>query len=92
MNRIIVSAFCIALCCAVLFPSPATASPIPILLVDGQSGGPYHNWRLTTAVLKKELERDRTIRGHGRDGSSVWQRLQQLSAKVRRLQSHRMEL
>jgi uncharacterized protein len=56
MNRIIVSAFCIALCSAILLPSPATASPIPVLLVDGQSGGPYHNWRLTTVVLKKELE------------------------------------
>ena len=56
MNRTIVSAFCIAVCSAILFPSPATASPIPVLLVDGQSGGPYHNWRLTTAVLKKELE------------------------------------
>jgi len=29
---------------------------IPVLLVDGQSGGPYHAWRLTSAVLKKELE------------------------------------
>jgi type 1 glutamine amidotransferase len=56
MTRTIVSAFCIALCSAILFPAPATASPIPVLLVDGQSGGPYHNWRLTTVVLKKELE------------------------------------
>jgi len=30
--------------------------PIPVLLVDGESGGPYHNWRLTTRVLKKELD------------------------------------
>lgn len=26
------------------------------MLLDGQSGGPYHNWQLTTPVLKKELE------------------------------------
>jgi type 1 glutamine amidotransferase len=26
------------------------------LLLDGQSAGPYHNWQLTTRVLKKELE------------------------------------
>jgi hypothetical protein len=26
------------------------------MLLDGESGGPYHNWRLTTPVLKKELE------------------------------------
>jgi len=37
-------------------PVPAKADPIPVLLVDGQSGGPYHAWQLTTAVLKKELE------------------------------------
>ena len=36
--------------------STAKADPIPVLLVDGQSGGPYHAWQLTTAVLKKELE------------------------------------
>jgi len=30
--------------------------PIPVAIVDGQSGGPYHNWRLTTPVLKQELE------------------------------------
>jgi type 1 glutamine amidotransferase len=29
---------------------------IPILLVDGQSGGSYHVWQVTTSVLKKELE------------------------------------
>jgi type 1 glutamine amidotransferase len=37
-------------------PVPAKADPIPVLLVDGQSGGPYHDWHLTTVVLKKELE------------------------------------
>ncbi len=26
------------------------------MLLDGQSGGPYHAWQLTTPVLKKELE------------------------------------
>ena len=34
----------------------AGAAPIQVLLVDGQSGGPYHNWKLTTPILKKELE------------------------------------
>jgi type 1 glutamine amidotransferase len=29
---------------------------LPILIVDGQSGGPYHAWHLTTPVLKRELE------------------------------------
>jgi hypothetical protein len=34
-------------------PDPSKAHPIPVLLVDGQSGGPYHAWPLTSAVLKK---------------------------------------
>jgi hypothetical protein len=36
--------------------SYASTSPIQVLLLDGQSAGPYHNWQLTTPVLKKELE------------------------------------
>lgn len=32
------------------------ADPIRVMLLDGQSGGPYHAWRLTTQALKKELE------------------------------------
>jgi type 1 glutamine amidotransferase len=34
----------------------AATDPIRVLLIDGQSAGSYHNWRLTTPVLKKELE------------------------------------
>ena len=34
----------------------AATNPIHILLLDGESAGPYHNWQLTTPVLKKELE------------------------------------
>ncbi len=29
---------------------------IPVAIVDGESGGAYHNWKLTTQVMKKELE------------------------------------
>src|SRR5215831_15163463 len=36
--------------------SAQAADPIRVMLLDGQSGGPYHAWRLTTQVLKKELE------------------------------------
>lgn len=32
------------------------AGLISVAILDGQSGGAYHNWRLTTPVLKKELE------------------------------------
>jgi len=34
----------------------APAHPIRVLILDGQSGGPYHDWKLTTSVLKRELE------------------------------------
>jgi type 1 glutamine amidotransferase len=32
------------------------AAPIKVMLLDGQSGGPYHDWKATTPVMKKELE------------------------------------
>jgi uncharacterized protein len=34
----------------------AHAAKIPVAIVDGQSGGAYHNWKLTTQVMKFELE------------------------------------
>ena len=37
-------------------PAASHAEPIRVLLLDGESGGPYHDWQLTTRVLKKELE------------------------------------
>jgi uncharacterized protein len=37
-------------------PAASKANPIPVLLLDGESGGPYHVWQLTSAVMKKELE------------------------------------
>jgi uncharacterized protein len=42
-----------------LLPLPAFAAPgkaIPVLLISGASSGTYHNWKLTTPILKKELE------------------------------------
>jgi type 1 glutamine amidotransferase len=32
------------------------AGLISVMILDGQSAGAYHNWRLTTPVLRKELE------------------------------------
>jgi uncharacterized protein len=32
------------------------AAPVRVMLLDGESGGPYHKWQLTTPVLKKQLE------------------------------------
>jgi uncharacterized protein len=31
-------------------------SPMKVMLLDGESGGPWHKWQLTTPVLKKVLE------------------------------------
>ena len=32
------------------------AGPIRVMLLDGESGGPYHKWKLVTPVLQKQLE------------------------------------
>lgn len=32
------------------------AAPIPVLLLDGEQGGPYHAWQETTPFLKKMLD------------------------------------
>src|SRR5690242_11307230 len=32
--------------------SALAAAPIRVMILDGQSGGPYHDWRKTTPVLK----------------------------------------
>jgi uncharacterized protein len=32
------------------------AAPARVMILDGESGGPYHKWQLTTAVLKKQLD------------------------------------
>jgi len=38
-----------------LVPARA-ANPIRVMLLDGQSGGAYHDWKSTTPVMKKQLE------------------------------------
>jgi len=44
--------------CVLLWGSAASAATdhIRVLLLDGESAGPYHNWQVTTPILKKELE------------------------------------
>jgi len=32
------------------------AAPVRVMILDGESGGTYHNWRVTTQVLKRELD------------------------------------
>jgi type 1 glutamine amidotransferase len=48
---------CLALLAPLLMGAPVSAAtPIHVMLLDGESGGPYHKWALITPVLKKELE------------------------------------
>ncbi len=49
------SIFIILLFAALILPAHA-AAPIRVMLLDGESGGPYHKWQLITPLLKKQLE------------------------------------
>ncbi len=53
MSRLVHAGF-IAIAAAVVCAH--AASPIRVMLVDGESAGAYHKWRTTTPVLKKELD------------------------------------
>jgi type 1 glutamine amidotransferase len=37
-------------------PASRAAPPIPVMILDGESAGPYHDWRRVTPVLKKILD------------------------------------
>jgi hypothetical protein len=39
--------------------SSRAAGPSRVMLLDGESGGPYHRWQVTTPVLKKMLDETR---------------------------------
>jgi uncharacterized protein len=58
MKKFIIAILLVVLGGVALRASAATpkTGQIQVLLVDGQSGGPYHAWQLTTAVLEKELQ------------------------------------
>jgi type 1 glutamine amidotransferase len=48
----------IALACALMLLAAGSraATPIRIMVLDGESAGPYHKWRLVTSVLRKQLD------------------------------------
>ena len=57
MNRFFLAVLVAVLCGLPGYaPAASRQDPIRVLILDGQSGGPYHDWKLTTAVLRKELE------------------------------------
>ena len=39
-----------------LWSSAAVAAPIKVMILDGASAAAYHDWKLTTQVMKRELE------------------------------------
>lgn len=48
---------CTALLSFLFFATAHAATrPIHVLLLDGESAGPYHNWQVTTPILVNELE------------------------------------
>ena len=58
MKKLMLSLLLAALSASTLWAATpsSTSKPIQLLLLDGESGGPHHDWKLTTAVMKKELE------------------------------------
>lgn len=54
---------CLTASFAILFPlvfvpmlKGTSRTLIPVMIIDGESAGPYHDWRLTSQILRKELE------------------------------------
>jgi type 1 glutamine amidotransferase len=41
---------------AVSISTSRAAAPMPVMILDGESGGPYHDWQHVTPVLKKMLD------------------------------------
>jgi hypothetical protein len=47
---------CLALLALLMGCGVAMAAPIKVMILDGQSGGAYHDWKLTTQIMKRQLE------------------------------------
>lgn len=57
MKRIGIAQWCaLALLLFGVVGRGSAADKIQVLLLDGESAGAYHNWQLTTPILKQELE------------------------------------
>ncbi len=56
MYRFLIAIFAALLASLPAFAAPSSSRPIRVLILDGQSAGAYHDWQLTTPVLRKELE------------------------------------
>src|SRR5258708_36316813 len=67
MRRFVFTALLAALWSPALPAAPVASKtrPIRVLILDGQSAGPYHDWRLTTAVVQKGLANSGLFPGPG---------------------------
>jgi hypothetical protein len=45
-----------AICVAATMTGRAQPARTKVMLLDGESGGPYHKWQLTTPLIKKAIE------------------------------------
>jgi len=52
--KLTIKAAFIVLACVALYGQ--SAAPVRVMILDGESGGPYHKWQLVTPVLKKMLD------------------------------------
>ena len=61
------------LCGLLVVPTIASAAtaPIRVLLLDGQSAGSFHNWKMTTPILRRELEETGPFCGHGSNRATI---------------------
>jgi type 1 glutamine amidotransferase len=54
----------------------ARGGPISVMILDGESGGTYHDWQRVTPVLKKDARRNGPLRDHRGDDPAAQRRLQ----------------
>ena len=50
------SAVSTVLAAMLLVAAASSQTPIRVMILDGESAGPYHQWQLTTLVLRKQLD------------------------------------
>ena len=51
MKRIWLAVLALMMAC-----STAMAAPIRVMILDGQSAAAYHDWKLGTQIMKRQLE------------------------------------
>jgi len=56
MKNIIALVIAVVTFSVLIAAAAPAAPPIMVMILDGQSGGPYHAWQQVTPVLKKQLE------------------------------------